>query len=259
MWRGVRGEVNMSNLLAGKIAIITGAGKGIGRAIADEFIAEGAEVIILDKFFPEDFEDWKESKISAGTELHSRELDVTNTKETETVSAELVKEHGHIDILVNNAGITRDKLIMRMTEEDWDAVLAVNLKGAFNMMKALSMVMAKQRSGKIINISSVVGLMGNAGQANYSASKAGLIGLSKSVAKELAGRGVNVNCVAPGFVETDMTAKLTDEQRNMMLSVVPMKRSCQPPEIAGVVAFLASDKANYITGQVIAIDGGMVM
>jgi 3-oxoacyl-[acyl-carrier protein] reductase len=146
-----------------------------------------------------------------------------------------------------------------MTEEDWDAVLAVNLKGAFNMMKALSMIMAKQRSGKIINISSVVGLMGNAGQANYSASKAGLIGLSKSVAKELAGRGVNVNCVAPGFVETEMTAKLNEEQRNAMLSVIPMKRSCQPSEIAGVVAFLASEKANYITGQVISVDGGMVM
>jgi 3-oxoacyl-[acyl-carrier protein] reductase len=196
---------------------------------------------------------------SGGRKILSRSLDVTNTKETDSISGELVKELGRIDILVNNAGITRDRLIMRMSEEDWDAVLAVNLKGAFNMMKALSMVMAKQRSGKIINISSVVGLMGNAGQANYSASKAGLIGLSKSVAKELAARGVNVNCVAPGFVETDMTAKLNEEQRNAMLSVVPMKRSCQPSEIAGVVAFLASEKANYITGQVIAIDGGMVM
>jgi len=249
----------MSDLLKDKIAIVTGAGRGIGRAIADEFITEGSEVIILDKFFPDDFNSWIESKSSIGGKISSRSLDVTNTKETEAVCAELAKEHGHIDILVNNAGITRDRLIMRMTEEDWDAVLAVNLKGAFNMMKALSMVMAKQRNGKIINISSVVGLMGNAGQANYSASKAGLIGLSKSVAKELAARGVNVNCVAPGFVETDMTAKLNDEQRNAMLGVVPMKRSCQPSEIAGVVAFLASDKASYITGQVIAIDGGMVM
>src|SRR3990172_6241535 len=196
----------MSDLLKDKIAIITGGGRGIGRAIADEFIKECADVVILDKFFPDDFEDWKESKTATGRMIHSQTLDVTNTKETESVCAELAKEHGHIDILVNNAGITRDKLIMRMTEEDWDAVLTVNLKGAFNMMKALSMVMAKQRSGKIINISSVVGLMGNAGQANYSASKAGLIGLSKSVAKELAGRGVNVNCVAPGFVDTDMTA-----------------------------------------------------
>ncbi len=242
----------MGNLLQNKIAIITGGARGIGRAIAEEFISEEADVVILDKFFPDDFENWKNGKSSSGRKILSRPLDVTNTKETETACGELVKELGKIDILVNNAGITRDKLLMRMTEEDWDAVLTVNLKGAFNMMKALSMVMAKQRSGKIINVSSVVGLMGNAGQANYSASKAGLIGLSKSVAKELAGRGVNVNCVAPGFVETEMTAKLKEEQRKAMLSVVPMKRSCQPSEIAGVVAFLASDKANYITGQVIS-------
>ena len=148
---------------------------------------------------------------------------------------------------------------MRMAEEDWDMVLAVNLKGAFNMMKALTMIMIKQKAGKIINISSVVGLMGNAGQSNYSASKAGLIGLSKSIAKELASRNINVNCVAPGFVETEMTAKLNDEQRNAMLSVVPLKRTSQPSEIAGVVTFLASSKADYITGQVIAVDGGMVM
>lgn len=246
----------MSKLLENKTAIITGGARGIGRAIADEFINEGADIIILDKFFPADFENWKNGK---SRKVLSQPLDVTNTKETEDICGALVKELGKIDILVNNAGITRDKLIMRMTEEDWDAVLSVNLKGAFNMMKALSMVMAKQRNGKIINISSVVGLMGNAGQANYSASKAGLIGLSKSVAKELAGRGVNVNCIAPGFVETEMTARLNEEQRNAMLGVIPMKRSCQPFEIAGVVAFLASEKANYITGQVIAVDGGMVM
>jgi 3-oxoacyl-[acyl-carrier protein] reductase len=246
----------LSKLLENKTSIITGGARGIGRAIADEFINEGADIIILDKFFPDDFENWKNGK---SRQVLSQPLDVTNTKETEDVCGALLKELGKIDILVNNAGITRDKLIMRMTEEDWDAVLAVNLKGAFNMMKALSMVMAKQRSGKIINISSVVGLMGNAGQANYSASKAGLIGLSKSVAKELAGRGVNVNCIAPGFVETEMTARLNEEQRNAMLGVIPMKRSCQPFEIAGVVAFLASEKAGYITGQVIAVDGGMVM
>jgi 3-oxoacyl-[acyl-carrier protein] reductase len=246
-------------ILQDKTAIITGGARGIGRAIADEFLNEGADVVIIDKFFPEDFEGWKSTASSKGRRLLSRALDVTSTRETETVCSELAKEVGKIDILVNNAGITRDKLIMRMAEEDWDAVLAVNLKGAFNMMKAVSMIMAKQRRGKIVNISSVVGLMGNAGQANYSASKAGLIGLSKSVAKELAGRGVSVNCVAPGFVETEMTAKLTEEQRNAMLSVVPMKRSCLPSEIAGVVSFLASDKASYITGQVLAVDGGMVM
>lgn len=249
----------MNGILKDKTAIITGGGRGIGRAIADEFISEGADCVIIDKFFPDDFNSWLESKSQGGRKITSRELDVTNTGETDSVCSELATQSGHIDILVNNAGITRDRLIMRMTEEDWDSVIAVNLKGAFNMIKALSMVMAKQRSGKIINISSVVGLMGNAGQANYSASKAGLIGLSKSVAKELAARGVCVNCVAPGYVETEMTAKLNEEQRNAMLSVVPMKRSCKPSEIAGVVAFLASDKANYITGQVLTVDGGMVM
>lgn len=249
----------MGSLLQNKIAVITGGARGIGRAIADDFIAEGADVVILDKFFPDDFESWKAGKSSGGRKILSRSLDVTNTSETEQVCQELAKELGRIDILVNNAGITRDKLMMRMSEEDWDMVLAVNLKGAFNMMKALTTIMIRQKAGKIINISSVVGLTGNAGQSNYSASKAGLIGLSKSIAKELASRNINVNCVAPGFVETDMTAKLNEEQRKAMLSVVPMKRTSQPSEIAGVVTFLASEKADYITGQVIPVDGGMVM
>lgn len=249
----------MGNLLQNKNAIITGGARGIGRAIAEDFIAEDANIVILDKFFPDDFDSWVNSKKSHQRKILSRSLDVTNTLETEQVCNELAKELGRIDILVNNAGITRDKLIMRMAEEDWDAVLTVNLKGAFNMMKALSSIMVKQRGGKIINISSVVGLTGNAGQSNYSASKAGLIGLSKSIAKELASRNINVNCVAPGFVETEMTAKLNAEQRTAMLSVVPLKRTSQPSEIAGVVTFLASEKANYITGQVIAVDGGMVM
>lgn len=249
----------MGTLLQNKIAVITGGARGIGRAIADDFIAEGADVVILDKFFPDDFESWKAGKSSGGRKILSRSLDVTSTSETEQVCQELAKELGRIDILVNNAGITRDKLMMRMSEEDWDMVLAVNLKGAFNMMKALTTIMIRQKAGKIINISSVVGLTGNAGQSNYSASKAGLIGLSKSIAKELASRNINVNCVAPGFVETDMTAKLNEEQRKAMLSVVPMKRTSQPSEIAGVVTFLASEKADYITGQVIPVDGGMVM
>jgi len=249
----------MGSLLENKIAIITGGARGIGRAIAEDFIEEGADIAVVDKFFPDDFESWKESKSAGSRKIVSRSVDVTSTSETEQVCQELAKELGRIDILVNNAGITRDKLLMRMTEEDWDMVLTVNLKGAFNMMKALTMIMMKQKYGKIINISSVVGLMGNAGQSNYSASKAGLIGLSKSIAKELASRNINVNCVAPGFVETDMTAKLNDDQRNAMLSVVPMKRTSQPSEIAGVVTFLASAKADYITGQVIAVDGGMVM
>lgn len=249
----------MGNLLADKIAIITGGARGIGRAIAEEFISEGADVVLLDKFYPDDFESWKAEMSKSGRKIISKTTDITNTPETQAMCAEIITEMGRVDILVNNAGITRDKLLMRMTEEDWDSVLTVNLKGAFNMTKGLVSQLAKQRSGKIINVSSVVGLMGNAGQANYSASKAGLIGFSKSIAKELAGRNVNVNCVAPGFVETEMTAKLNDDQRAAMLSVVPMKRTSKPSEIAGVVAFLASEKANYITGQVIAIDGGMVM
>jgi 3-oxoacyl-[acyl-carrier protein] reductase len=249
----------MSKLLKDKVAIITGGARGIGRAIAEEFVNEGADIIILDKFYPDDFENFANEMRSKGNKVISKSVDITNTNDTQNVCDEIAAELGKIDILVNNAGITRDRLLMRMSEEDWDAVLAVNLKGAFNMMKAVSRIMAKQRSGKIINISSVVGLMGNAGQANYSASKAGLIGLSKSIAKELASRNVNVNCVAPGFVETEMTAKLTDEQRVAMLSIVPLKRTSKPSEIAGVVTFLASEKADYITGQVIAVDGGMVM
>jgi len=249
----------MSKLLQDKIAIITGGARGIGRAIAEDFINEGADIVILDKFYPDDFESFAGDMKAKGRKVISKSLDITSTNDTQTACDEIAAELGRIDILVNNAGITRDKLIMRMAEEDWDAVLAVNLKGTFNMMKDVSRIMAKQHSGKIINISSVVGLMGNAGQANYSASKAGMIGLSKSIAKELASRNVTVNCVAPGFVETEMTAKLNDEQRQAMVSIVPLKRTSKPSEIAGVVTFLASEKADYITGQVIAVDGGMVM
>ncbi len=249
----------MGKLLQNKIAIVTGGARGIGRAIAEDFVNEGADIVILDKFYPDDFESFAADMKSKGGKVISKSLDITSTNDAQKACDEIAAELGRIDILVNNAGITRDKLLMRMAEEDWDAVLAVNLKGAFNMMKAVSRIMAKQRSGKIINISSVVGIMGNAGQANYSASKAGMIGLSKSIAKELASRNVTVNCVAPGFVETEMTAKLNDEQRAAMVSIVPLKRTSKPSEIAGVVSFLASEKADYITGQVIAVDGGMVM
>jgi len=249
----------MTNILKDKIAIITGGAKGIGRAIVKEFVNEGAKVVILDKFFPDDFNEFLAEINSNSTVVTHKSADVTKTDEMQKVIDEIASEMGRIDILVNNAGITRDRLLIRMSEEDWDAVLAVNLKGAFNSIKPASRIMARQKSGTIINISSVVGIMGNAGQANYSASKAGLIGLTKSVAKEFAGRNVTVNCVAPGYVETEMTAKLTEEQRNAFLSVIPLKRASKPEEIAGVVAFLASDKANYITGQVIPIDGGMVM
>lgn len=245
--------------LQDKIAIITGGARGIGRAIATEFIDEGAVVIILDKFIPDDFENYVNDIKNKGGKISSRVLDITDTDETQKACDEVAKEFESIDILVNNAGITRDKLLLRMSEEDWDSVISVNLKGAFNTIRAVTKTMARQRSGKIINISSVVGLMGNAGQANYSASKAGLIGLSKSAAKEFAGRNININCVAPGYVETDMTAQLNEEQQKLLLSVIPMKRGSKPEEIAGVVSFLASEKANYITGQVIPVDGGMVM
>jgi len=249
----------MSDILKNKIAVITGGARGIGRAIATEFMNEGADIVVLDKFYPDDFETYAEEFRKKGMKITSRAVDVTDTKAIEQVCDEIAKEFGRIDILVNNAGITRDRLIMRMNEEDWDAVLAVNLKGAFNTMRVVSKIMARQRYGKIINISSVVGVTGNAGQGNYSASKAGLIGLSKSVAKELAGRNINVNCIAPGYVETEMTAQLTQEQRDAFLNIIPMKRASKPEEIAGVAAFLASERANYITGQVICVDGGMVM
>lgn len=249
----------MGEELKNKSAVITGGARGIGRAIATEFSNEGADIIILDKFFPPDFEQYANEIRSKGKKISSKELDITNTNAVQKALEDIAAESGRIDILVNNAGITRDKLLMRMSEDDWDAVLAVNLKGAFNTMQVVSRIMARQRSGKIINISSVVGLKGNAGQANYAASKAGLIGLSKSVAKELAGRNVTVNCIAPGFVETEMTAILTEQQREAFLKDIPLNRSCKPEEIAGVAVFLASSKADYITGQVICVDGGMVM
>jgi len=246
-------------MLKDKIAVITGGARGIGRSIAVEFLNNHADIVILDKFFPEDFNNWLEEMKVHNRKIVYKAVDITDTKATDAVFDEVFAETGKIDILVNNAGITRDKLLLRMTDEDWDLVLAVNLKGAFVTTRSVAKFMIKQKSGKIINISSVVGIMGNAGQANYSASKAGLIGLTKSVAKELGGRNITVNAVAPGYVETDMTGHLNEDQKKAFLQIIPLKRGCKPHEIAGTVAFLASEKANYITGQVIAIDGGMTM
>ncbi|MGA9116942.1 MAG: 3-oxoacyl-[acyl-carrier-protein] reductase [Bacteroidota bacterium] len=246
-------------LLQGSNALVTGGARGIGRAITAELLADGARVAVLDRSFPDDFEPFAETHRAAGRTVQAVTADVTDTAGTEAACEAVLREFGTIDILVNNAGITRDKLLPRMTEEEWDSVLKVNLKGAFNTMRVVARAMMRQRRGKIINISSVVGLIGNVGQANYAASKAGLFGLTKSVAKELAGRNVNVNCVAPGFVETEMTAALTPDQREALLGQIPFRRTSRPEEIAGIVAFLASEKAAYITGQIIAVDGGMTM
>jgi 3-oxoacyl-[acyl-carrier protein] reductase len=247
------------SLLTGANAIITGGARGIGRAIVRQFIAEGANVAVFDVAFPEDFEDFAAGMRANGAKLESFTVDITNTESADKAVEAMHTAFGSFDILVNNAGITRDKLMLRMTDDDWDKVLAVNLKGAFVMTRAAARIMVRQRSGRIVNISSVVGVMGNAGQANYAASKAGLIGLTKSTAKELAGRGINVNAIAPGYVETEMTHVLSDEQRNAFLSVIPLRRGCSPDEIADTVTFLASAKSSYITGQVINVDGGMIM
>ena len=245
--------------LRDQVAIVTGGGRGIGRAIASALVAEGAHVAIFDRAFPDDFAAYVASQTATGRKVIAKAVDITNTAATDTACDEVAAELGRVDILVNNAGITRDKLMMRMTDEDWDLVLAVNLKGSFITTRAATRIMMRQRRGKIINVSSVVGLMGNAGQANYSASKAGLIGLTKSSAKEFASRNITVNAIAPGFVETEMTAVLSEEHRAAFLNVIPLKRGCKPEEVASVVTFLASPAADYITGQVIAIDGGMTM
>jgi 3-oxoacyl-[acyl-carrier protein] reductase len=246
-------------MLKGKYAIITGGARGIGRAIAGEFASNGAHLVVFDRAFPEDFESFAAPLRAAGTTVIAKQLDITDSAAVDRACEEVVAETGRIDVLVNNAGITRDRLLLRMADEDWDAVLAVNLKGAFNATRAAARVMMRQRAGKIVNISSVVGVTGNAGQANYAASKAGLIGLTKAVAKELAARNVCVNCIAPGYVETEMTAALTDEQRQAFLNLIPLKRGAKPADIAGIVAFLASEKSDYITGQVICVDGGLAM
>ncbi len=247
------------DLLRDQVAIVTGGGRGIGRAIARDLASEGAHVAIFDRAFPDDFPGFAETIKGMGRKIVQKSLDITDTPSAEKACEEVAAELGRIDVLVNNAGITRDKLMMRMTDDDWDIVLKVNLKGSFIMTRAVSKVMMRQRKGKIINVSSVVGLMGNAGQANYSASKAGLIGLTKSAAKELASRNITVNAIAPGYVETEMTAALSQEARAAFLNVIPLKRGCTPDEIAGVVTFLASSRADYITGQVLAIDGGLTM
>ena len=246
-----------------RIVVVTGGSRGIGRAICLTFAAPGTR-IYFNYFSPGDPE--AEAAAAAETEklvaeaqgfAESKSVNVVNENEVAAFLKDVIDKAGRIDVLVNNAGITKDGLLVRMKEQDWDAVLSVNLKGAFICTKSVAKLMIQQRSGCIINIASVVGVTGNVGQANYSASKAGLIGLTKTAAKELASRGITVNAIAPGFIETDMTAAMSDKARNAMLDQIPLKRAGYPEDVASVVAFLTSEAASYITGQVIHVSGGM--
>ncbi|MCX5697334.1 MAG: 3-oxoacyl-[acyl-carrier-protein] reductase [Candidatus Omnitrophica bacterium] len=244
--------------LKDKVALVTGSAQGIGREIALVFAREGADVVISDI----NLEKAKQTSLeieSLGRKSLALELNVVSPQNVEEALNKILDKFGKVDILVNNAGITKDGLLMRMSEQDWDAVINVNLKGTFNCTKAVSRVMLKQRSGKIVNIASIIGIIGNAGQANYSASKAGIIALTKTAAKELASRSINVNAVAPGFIQTDMTAKLSEELKSKMLANIPLNKLGLPVDVANACLFLASDEAQYITGQVIVVDGGMVM
>lgn len=245
--------------LQDRVAVVTGAGRGIGRAIAERFAAEGAKVAVVSRT--------EANSASAAEAINALypgaakpyAVDVADGAAVLAVGKQIVADFGTVDILVNNAGVTRDTLALRMSDEDWDLVLDTNLKGAFNLVKAVQRNLLKSKCGRIINISSVIGLIGNAGQCNYAASKAGLIGFSKSLAREFAGRGVTVNTIAPGFIATDMTHVLTDALKEEILKKVPLARLGEAADIANAAAFLASDEARYITGQVLTVDGGMVM
>lgn len=242
-----------------KVALITGASRGIGKETACTLAREGIFVIINYNGSQQKALDVLESIKKNGGEGAIYQCNVADYSKTEEMIKNLIKEYGHIDILVNNAGITRDNLIMKMSEEDFDKVIEINLKGCFNTIRHLSRQMIRQRSGKIINVASVSGVLGNAGQANYAASKAGIIGLTKTMARELASRGICVNAVAPGFIKTEMTEVLPDSIREGITGQIPLKRFGETKDIAEMIAFLASDKADYITGQVIHVDGGMAM
>ncbi len=244
--------------LSGRIAIITGGGQGIGKAIALKLASYGADVAIVDVNLENAQQTANEAK-TIGRKALALKVDVSNLKETEEMAEKVFKELEGIHILVNNAGITKDGLILRMTEEDWDRVIDINLKGAFNCTKSVLKYMSKMRWGRIVNIASVVGIMGNAGQANYAASKAGLIGLTKSVAREFASRNITCNAVAPGFIETAMTESLSDKVKEDLLKQIPLGRFGGPNDVAMGVLFLASNPSSYITGQVLNINGGMVM
>ncbi|MHB8170003.1 MAG: 3-oxoacyl-[acyl-carrier-protein] reductase [Thermincolia bacterium] len=246
-------------VLKDRVAIITGASRGIGRAVALELAKEGAKVVINYAGNAQKAQEVVDAIRGFGGVALAIQADVSSHQEVESMIDETVKHFGQVDILVNNAGITRDNLLMRMKEEDWDAIMATNLKGVFNCTKAVIRGMMKHRWGRVINITSVIGLIGNAGQANYAAAKAGIIGFTKSIAKELGSRNINVNAIAPGFIDTDMTAVLGDELKNSLLEQIPLSRLGSPEDVANLVVFLASDAASYITGQTINVDGGLVM
>jgi 3-oxoacyl-[acyl-carrier protein] reductase len=243
--------------LSGKVALVTGASRGIGRAIALKLASKGATVLVNYNGSEDRANEVVEKIQEAAGDAEAICCDVSDFAACEKMAAYVTEKYGHLDILVNNAGITRDNLILRMKEEEFDSVVDINLKGAFNTIRHFSRQFLKQKSGKIINIASVSGVLGNAGQANYSASKAGVIGLTKSVARELAGKGICCNAVAPGFVETDMTQKMSEKTLEAAVASIPMGRIGRPEDIAGVAAFLAGEGADYITGQVICVDGGM--
>ena len=250
--------MSLEKRLEGKVALVTGGARGIGKAISARLAAEGAKLAIVDIML--DVAQATADEFTAqGVEAKAYAANVASFADAEATVAQVVADFGSLDILVNNAGITRDTLMLRMTEEDFDKVIAVNLKGTFNFTKASIRPMMKARAGKIVNIASVVGRMGNVGQANYAASKAGVIGLTKTVAKEFASRNIQANAVAPGYIITDMTGKLSEEAREAFMQVIPMKRGGTPEDVANVVYFLASPDSDYVTGQVINIDGGMLM
>lgn len=245
------------HLLEGKTAIVTGASRGIGKAIALKFASEGCQIAFTDLFRDENMVNTENELLALGVKARGYASNAADFADTDRVVNEIVADFGVADILVNNAGITKDTLLMRMSEEQWDAVINVNLKSVFNFTKAVQKTMLKQRGGSIINMSSVVGVSGNAGQANYSASKAGIIGFTKSIARELGSRGIRSNAIAPGFIITEMTAKIPEEARKQWEDSIPMKRGGTPEEVAKVALFLASDLSSYVSGQVISVCGAM--
>ena len=242
-----------------KVALVTGGSRGIGEAIVRRLAHDGYIVYGTYNSNPEKAAAIANELKVEGKIAHFKKMDISSFESIQQGIDEILAESGRIDVLVNNAGITKDTLLMRMTEQDWDDVLNTNLKGAFLCCKAVARPMMSQRSGRIINISSIVGLRGNAGQVNYSSSKAGMVGLTKSLAQELASRNILVNCIAPGYIETDMTDKLNEDQRNAFSEKIPLKRAAKPEEVASVVAFFAHSDSSYVTGQVIAVDGGLAM